>query len=59
MHDVDIYEILVTREGRELMSNTQLNSSMISFTSPSATGNENKREVTEVLDHKKKGLKFM
>lgn len=53
MHDVDIYEFFVTWGGRELMLNTQLNSSMISFISPSATGSENKREVIEVFDHRK------
>lgn len=30
MHDVDIYEFLVTQGGRKLMPNTQLNS-IISF----------------------------
>lgn len=53
MHDVDIYEFLVTRGGRKLMPNTQLNS-MISFISPSATGNKNKIEVIEVFAHRKK-----
>lgn len=54
MHDVDIYEFLVTQGGRKLMPNTRLNSSMISFISPSATGNENKIEVIEVFAHRKK-----
>lgn len=54
MRDVDIYEFLVTQGGRRLMPNTQVNSFMTSFISPSATGNENKREVIEVFDHRKK-----
>lgn len=49
MRDVDIYEFLVTQGGRRLMPNTQVNSFMTSFISPSARGNENKREVIEVF----------
>lgn len=54
LHDMDIYEILVTQGGRKLMPNTRLNSSMISFISPSPTGNENKIEGIEVFAHRKK-----
>lgn len=49
MHYVDIYKFLVIQGGRKLMPNTQLNYSIISFISPSTTGNENKIELIEVL----------